>query len=846
MALTLAWAAASMGFVTSTSLAQGSAKPRPMEVEDLFRSERVVDVVSSPDGSLVAIVVRRAATSQEHYQQGVLTEGHADIWLVRTDGTGRRNLTNGARDATGYWMPSWSPDGEHLAMLSTKGGGGVRAYVWSRRNDALKRVAEANVDLTASADPSGTNWNNHPFAWVSQRELAVMFVPSGTRSWVDEMLVAGTHAAMAAWPKAERGVEPTVSVLETGPGLKQTLRSGTLTLVDVVSDRSRTVAEIPMEQNSSGLRYFVLSPSRRYAMVLTSERREIDPTQRRLTRSQSRFRIGIVDLDPSRPGVRWVDSVSAVVTQTLEHVIRWSPHDSTVAVLARRTSDLDGPPRLYAIAAGSALVSRLLPDDWDTSNLEITAFGTPLEQAGITWRSDDRPVVYARPSRSSAHDSAAMRLDWWLIDGARGLRNVTAAMPVVPTSLSRTADPRLLVGLADGRVWTLDVELAKARSIAPGLSRVRRIVWPARRDLPVATPGRLIVDVGVGHNPELHEVDLGTGDGVRRVAVPPQAGGLVDYVSSRSLAVFTDSTSRVIATQAGSASTLLSINANLPPIERPVQRLITYRGIDGDTLSGVLVLPNEYVSGKRYPLITRVYAGLVFHDTLSLTDALNTDLMLYAAHGYAVLVPSMPLKPTNLASDPYNDIPKGVIPAVDRVIELGIADPARLGVTGLSYGGYSTYALITSTTRFRAAIAEVGPADLISFYGVFRVTDRYRDDPYVTLSNAKMLEGGQFRMGVPPWSDLWRYLKNSPFYYLDRVETPLLIIQGDQDITGTDQIEGIFTALHRFGKRAQLARYWGEWHGLDSPANIRDAWQRKFAWFDRYLSGPIPPTPNPQ
>jgi dipeptidyl aminopeptidase/acylaminoacyl peptidase len=75
----------------------------------------------------------------------------------------------------------------------------------------------------------------------------------------------------------------------------------------------------------------------------------------------------------------------------------------------------------------------------------------------------------------------------------------------------------------------------------------------------------------------------------------------------------------------------------------------------------------------------------------------------------------------------------------------------------------------------------------------------------------------------------------SPFYYLDRVETPLLIIQGDQDITGTDQIEGIFTALHRFGKRAQLARYWGEWHGLDSPANVRDAWQRKLAWFDRFL-----------
>ena len=844
-AVALALGVAFIGPHAPALLAQSSAKPRPMEIEDLFRSERVTDVVPSPDGSLVAIVVRRASTARERYQQGVMTQGQADIWLVRADGTGRRNLTNGAIDATGYWMPAWSPDGEHLAMLSTKGGNGVHTYVWSRRSDSLKRVAESNSDLAASADPSGTNGNNHPFAWVTGRELAVLLMPLGRRSWGEDMLVASKNTATAAWSKAERGIEPTVSVLETGPGIKQALPSGTLTVVDVVSNRSRVAGEIPIEDNSSGLRYFVLSPSRRHAIVLTSERRAPD-AQRQLTRSQARFRIGIVTLDSARAGVRWVDSVSAVVNQVLEHVIRWSPHDSAVAVLAKRTSDLDGPPRMYTIAASTGLVARLLPDSWDTSALEITRFGTPLDQAGVVWTWDDRPVVYARPPRTTAHDSATMRLDWWLIDKASAPRNVTASMPAVPTNLSRTADPHLVVGLADGKLWMLDVETPKATSIAPDLSAVRRIVWPARRDLPVAAPDRLIVDAGVGHDAGLHEVMLVAGGGVRRMAIPSQAGGLVDYVPSQSLAVFTDTSARVVATRAGKTSQLLSINTNLPPIELPAQRLITYRGVDGDTLGAVLVLPNGYVPGRRYPLITRVYAGWVFRDTLLLGDAHNEDLILYAAHGYAVLVPSMPLKPTNVASDPYNDIPKGVIPAVDRVIELGIADPGRLGVTGVSYGAYSTYSLITSTTRFRAAVAEEGPVDLISDYGAFRATDRYGDEPHVTLSNAKMAEAGQLRMGTSPWGDLWRYLKNSPFFYLDRVETPLLIIQGDQDMVGMEQIEGLFTALHRFGKRAQLARYWGEWHGFDSPANIRDAWQRKFAWFDRYLSGAIQPTSNPQ
>lgn len=827
--------------ITSPLPAQAGAKPRPMEVEDLFRSERVVDVVPSPDGSLIAIVVRRAATSLERYQHSVFAEGRADIWLVRADGTGRRNLTKGAPKATGYWMPAWSPDGEHLAMLSTKGGDGVRAYVWNRRTDSLERVAEDNVDLTASADPSGTRMIPHPFAWMNERELAVMLVPAGRRSVAEEMLVAATHAAMTAWPKAERGVEPTVSVLETGPGIKQPLRSGTLTAVDVVANRSRVLAEIPMEENSSGRRYFVLSPLRRYALVLTSERREIDPTQRRLARSQSRFRIGIVRLGPTAEmGVRWVDSVSAVINQAFEHGIRWSPHDSAVAVLAKRTGDLNGPSRTYAIAADIGSVTRLLPESWETSRIDISPVGTPIEQADMLWTSDDRPVVYARPPRATARDSAAMRFDWWLIDGTGEPRNVTASMSVVPTNLSRTADPRLAVGLADGKVWTLDVATAKATNITPGLSRVGRIVWPAPLNLPVATPGRLIVDLGVGHNSDLREVILGAGDGVRRVAIPPRAGSLVDYVPSRSLAVFTDSLTRVVATQAGKANDLLSLNTNLPPIELPAQRLITYRGVDGDTLGAVLVLPNGYTAGKRYPLIARVYAGWVFRDTLSLTEAINEDLMLYAAHGYAVLVPSMPLKPTNVASDPYNDIPKGVIPAVDRTIELGIADPARLGVTGVSYGGYSTYALITSTTRFRAAIVEAGPANLVGTYGEFYATERYSDHPHVTLAGVKMAEDGQQRMGTSPWGDLWRYLKNSPLYYLDRTETPLLIIQGDQDFIGMEQSEEFFTGLQRFGKRAQFARYWGEWHALDSPANIRDAWQRKFAWFDRFLDRAAP------
>src|SRR2546430_13392183 len=79
--------------------------------------------------------------------------------------------------------------------------------------------------------------------------------------------------------------------------------------------------------------------------------------------------------------------------------------------------------------------------------------------------------------------------------------------------------------------------------------------------------------------------------------------------------------------------------------------------------------------------------------------------ILLAAHGYAVLFPSMPRQPRGVANDVYMELTKGVLPAIDKVIDIGIADPHRLGVLGQSYGGFSAYGLITQTKRFQAAVA---------------------------------------------------------------------------------------------------------------------------------------------
>jgi dipeptidyl aminopeptidase/acylaminoacyl peptidase len=90
-------------------------------------------------------------------------------------------------------------------------------------------------------------------------------------------------------------------------------------------------------------------------------------------------------------------------------------------------------------------------------------------------------------------------------------------------------------------------------------------------------------------------------------------------------------------------------------------------------------------------------------------------------------------------------------------------------------------------------------------------------------------------MGSPPWKDMGRYILNSPIFQVDRVHTPLLIVQGDLDYVALQQGEELFNSLYRQGKLARFVRYWGEGHSPSSPANIRDMWQRIFEWYGKYL-----------
>jgi dipeptidyl aminopeptidase/acylaminoacyl peptidase len=249
----------------------------------------------------------------------------------------------------------------------------------------------------------------------------------------------------------------------------------------------------------------------------------------------------------------------------------------------------------------------------------------------------------------------------------------------------------------------------------------------------------------------------------------------------------------------------------------------------GVRLDGTILLPVNYQHGKRYPMIVNIYAGekrgSQLRGRFGLSDfgpSVYFNLQLFATRGYAVFVPNSALR----VGHPMEDIAGSVLPGLDEAISLGIADPHHLGVYGQSYGGYSTFSLIVQSSRFKAAVATSGIVDLVSFYGTLWPRG---------IDWTGFTETEQGRIGGTPWQYRRRYIENSPFYFLDRVKTPVLLEYGADDFAANFNMPEAFIGLRRLGKEATLLQYAGEGHTLVRDVNQIDFTNRMLAWFAKYL-----------
>ena len=816
-------------------------QPRPLVPDDILRLAELSETRLSPDAQWVAYVVKRPKADGGFFGRAFLVgNDHADVWIAPVAGGKAQNLTNGAVDDSGFWRPRWSPDGERLAMLSTRGGN-VRLWLWTRSSGRLELLSERG------AYSVGINLYLDPFTWISNQEVVIALLPPGEKPVRMETQTRVAEITAREWAKAWAGKEPTASVLESGaPVFLETRPQGQMLMIDVNSRSVRVIA------TGADFGQPVFSPDKSHVAFLKQvDVWHPDPNKEVTRLYPSVFQVMVTNLQ------------GAVTTRTLrgareaiEGSLLWSPDGTELAFVgndkepsASDTSDLTVFRCRISDETCRRITEQRTDLDFGRQNL--------FYWRSVMWVGRNRLLIFARPQQTSSPVEEPQPKGWrwsegwrWLgVDEKGRLQDLFGnTKGLSPSQIVPEAAGETLIGIIEGSVWRIGSDGRALQNLTPNFKeKITSIVWPDLQSSGARAKDLMIV--GVRHNSidDLYLLDLKSGE-VKSFMKPSPEASLVAFNSENGTGIFrSDVAGTYLWAKDARAKTFAPIvetNTFLREISPGEARKIEYRSLDGQPLKGWVILPYGYEEGKRYPVVVYVYAGTVYADTPprlypSSQRAIFASQLL-PAHGYAVLLPSMPLKPFGEVEDPYMELTKGVLPAVDKIVDLGIADPKRVGLFGWSNGGYNVYGLVTQTNRFQAAIAGAGFCDLISMYGTFSAFDgRSRYDVNAHEDPLAMWNTEGLGMGGPPWKDLGRYLRNSPINYVERVETPLMIIHGDLDpAVGIEQGEEFFTALYRQNKRARFVRYWGEWHGIESPANIRDMWQRIYAWFDEFLMKP--------
>jgi dipeptidyl aminopeptidase/acylaminoacyl peptidase len=250
---------------------------------------------------------------------------------------------------------------------------------------------------------------------------------------------------------------------------------------------------------------------------------------------------------------------------------------------------------------------------------------------------------------------------------------------------------------------------------------------------------------------------------------------------------------------------------------------------EGFDIQGWLVPPPKIEPGKKYPMVVLIHGGPSGVTTSEWPAGIGMSRAIIAAlsaRGYYVLLPNPrgsygqggDFTRANVKDFGGGDL-RDILAGVDAAIKKYPIDPARLGVTGWSYGGYMTMWTVTQTNRFRAAVAGAGVANLQSYYGQ-NLIDQWMI-PF---------------FGASVYDDPAVYEKSSPIRFIKNVKTPTLVIAGERDAEcPSSQSYEFWHALKTLGVPTQLIIYPGEGHLFIKPEHQVDRMDQTVGWFDKYL-----------
>jgi dipeptidyl aminopeptidase/acylaminoacyl peptidase len=480
-----------------------------------------------------------------------------------------------------------------------------------------------------------------------------------------------------------------------------------------------------------------------------------------------------------------------------ENNFQWSPDGARIFFVSNRIKEPYYHPfdsDLYAVAAEGGDPSLVASIDGSISDYTFSPDGRRLAMVA---------TLHGNPVRSYSQS------DLWVVD-----LPAPGGPPATPRNLTASYDFDVDGGLGgdqraprgsspSGPIWTRDGRTILIRVGEQGDANLKR------------------VDAASG---KVEPLTAGHHDVMSYSATP--AGDRIALVLS-SQTVLGDLQLLDVATS--SLKKLTSFNDELfgqLTLSEPEE--IWYSSFDGKKIQGWILKPPSFDRAQKHPLILQIHGGP--HSAYG--NTFTHEFQWMAAKGYVVFFTN-PRGSSNYGQEFGNIIQfrypgddyKDLMAGVDEMLRKGYVDEARMGVTGGSGGGLLTNWVVTQTPRFKAAVSQRDISDWTNFW--------YTSDFW--LYNPTW-----FRK--PPFQDPADFAQRSPITFVEKIQTPLMFILGDEDWRTPPSAGGeqLFRALKYLKRPTVMVRFPDENHELSrsgKPWHRIERLQHIVGWMDKHLLG---------
>jgi dipeptidyl aminopeptidase/acylaminoacyl peptidase len=256
--------------------------------------------------------------------------------------------------------------------------------------------------------------------------------------------------------------------------------------------------------------------------------------------------------------------------------------------------------------------------------------------------------------------------------------------------------------------------------------------------------------------------------------------------------------------------------------------LVSWKGKKGvGELDGLLIKPENFDENKTYPVLIyfyETYSDLKNYYFGFKPSASTINFAYFASNEYIIFVPDIVYEDGHPGKSSYNCVVSGA----EWLAKKSYVDASKMAIQGQSWGGYQVAYLVTQTDMFACGMAGAPVSNMTSAYGGIRWGSGW--------SREFQYEKTQSRIGGTLWDSRDLYIENSPVFFADKVNTPLLIMHNDGD-GAVPWYQGIeyFMALRRLNKPSWMLVYNNEEHNLMKRHNRKDLSVRMYAFFDHYL-----------